>query len=40
MQRGRTEYAIKQLSEWWFDLSKVAAGSLLIPVFLGEYSIL
>jgi len=36
--RGRFE--LKQLSDWWFDLSKLTTGSVLVPVFLGNMPVL
>lgn len=36
----RGEFESRQLSNWWFDLSKLAIGSVAIPVFFLQMSLL
>lgn len=32
----QSNYELKKLSEWWFDLSKIAIGSLVLKLFETE----
>lgn len=32
----RSDYELKRRCEWWLDLSKLALGSIAVPIFLAE----